>query len=111
MRACGGTSYTCAATRSTNYPLHTHGGLVRRLQLDNPPFCAVRAPDFSLSSASLRCVLVCAVPARCFPPLELGDAPNVVGTLALDAHLVRVRGRVGVRVKTHLVRVTIRVRL
>jgi len=83
------------------YPLalHTHGGLVRRLQLDNPPFCAARAPAFSLSSASLHCVLVRAVPARCFPPLELGDAPNVVGTLALDAHLVRVRGRVDVRVR------------
>ena len=85
------------------YPLalHTHGGLVRRLQLDNPPFCAARAPAFSLSSASLHCVLVlvCSVPARCFPPLELGDAPNVVGTLALDAHLVRVRGRVDVRVR------------
>ena len=43
--------------------------------------------------------MVCAVPARCFPPLELGDAPNVVGTLALDAHLLRVRVRVDVRVR------------
>ena len=30
---------------------------------------------------------MCAFPARCFPPLELGDAPHVVGPLALEAHL------------------------